>query len=73
MDLQMHAPESPTTHVVSLVALPVEATPSPRARTMRCLCPGCGNEVTFDALVVSCACTDDAAPSGAGVGGLQLH
>jgi hypothetical protein len=40
---------------------------------MRCLCPGCGSEVTFDALVVSCACTEDVAASGAGVGGVQLH
>jgi len=26
---------------------------------MSCRCPGCGNEVTFDALIVTCACTDE--------------
>ncbi len=37
----------------------VEPRPSGRPRTLSCRCPGCGNEVTFDALVVTCACTDD--------------
>lgn len=73
MDLQTHALETMAGNVASLVALPVEASPAPRARTMRCLCPGCGSEVTFDALVVSCACTEDVAASSAGVGGVQLH
>lgn len=71
MDLRTHAPETMASNVAPLVALPVEASPAPLARTMRCLCPGCGSEVTFDALVVSCACTDDA--SAAGASGLQLH
>ncbi len=59
MELQPLAPESNATTVASLVGLPEAAPASPRARTMSCRCPGCGNEVTFDALVVTCACTDE--------------
>jgi hypothetical protein len=59
MDLQTLAPESMATPVASLVGLPDSAPASPRGRTMTCRCPGCGNEVTFDALVVSCACTEE--------------
>ncbi|MBL0091328.1 MAG: hypothetical protein IPP50_02895 [Piscinibacter sp.] len=59
MELQTLAPESKGTTVASLVGLPEVASGSPRARTMSCRCPGCGNEVTFDALIVNCACTDE--------------
>jgi uncharacterized protein (DUF983 family) len=59
MELQTLAPESNATTVASLVGLPEAASAPPRARTMSCRCPGCGNEVTFDALVVTCACTDE--------------
>ncbi len=58
MELQTLAPEPMATTVASLVGLPESA--SPRERTMQCRCPGCGSEVTFDALVVTCACTDEA-------------
>lgn len=59
MELQTLAPESNATPVASLAGLPGLAAVSPRARAMSCRCPGCGNEVTFDALVVTCACTDE--------------
>lgn len=59
MDLQTIAPESLATAVASLAGLPDPASATARERTMSCRCPGCGNEVTFDALVVTCACTDD--------------
>jgi len=59
MELQTLAPESKGTTVASLVGLAEVASGSPRARTMSCRCPGCGNEVTFDALIVTCACTDE--------------
>jgi uncharacterized protein (DUF983 family) len=58
MELQTLAPEPLATNVASLVGLPESV--SPRARTMQCRCPGCGNEVTFDALVVTCDCTNEA-------------
>lgn len=60
MELQTLAPESMPTTVASLAGLPELAAAAPRTRTMSCLCPGCGNEVTFDALVVTCACTEEA-------------
>ncbi len=59
MDLQTLAPEPLATPVASLVGLPDKGAALPRVRTMSCRCPGCGNEVTFDALVVTCACTDE--------------
>jgi hypothetical protein len=58
MELQTLALESMA--AASRVGLPVPAPDAPRERTMSCRCPGCGNEVTFDALVVTCACTDEA-------------
>lgn len=60
MELHTLAPESMAMPAVSLAALPDTALPAPRARTMSCRCPGCGSEVIFDALVVTCACTDEA-------------
>lgn len=30
---------------------------------LACRCEGCGGTVTFDALIVSCACADDSARS----------
>lgn len=59
MDLQTLAPESLATPVASLVGLPEPASAAPRARTMACRCPGCGIELTFDALVLTCACTEE--------------
>lgn len=59
MELQTLAPESMTTTVASLVELTETASASARARAMSCRCPGCGSEVTFDALVVTCACTEE--------------
>lgn len=59
MELQTLAPDSTPTTLASLAGLPDLAAVSPRARAMSCRCPGCGNEVTFDALVVTCACTDE--------------
>lgn len=58
MELQTLAPESKGTTVASLVGL-AEVASGSRARMMSCRCPGCGNEVTFDALIVTCACTDE--------------
>jgi hypothetical protein len=47
-----------------------DTPPAVRARAMVCCCPGCGSEVTFDALVVSCRCSDE--PDSIG-GGTQVH
>lgn len=63
MELHTLAPESMAMTAVSLAALPEAVSAAPRAGTMSCRCPGCGNEVTFDALVVTCACTDETDPS----------
>jgi hypothetical protein len=71
MELLTLAPESLAPAAASLVGRPDMAEASPRARTMSCRCPGCGNEVTFDALVVTCACSEDAPVSG--MVGPHLH
>jgi len=57
--METQAIEVSAARVSAPAATPCETWPGARHRTMSCRCPGCGSEVTFDALVVTCLCSDD--------------
>jgi nitrate reductase cytochrome c-type subunit len=67
------ATEVSATRAMPAVATVSETRPQSRYRTLACHCPGCGSEVTFDALVVTCLCSDDLVSKELDMGRTPVH